>query len=86
MRNRLVASLLVALLAPASALACAMPRHLDAKELARVMADIDAAATPVPPAPSVAPAPVPAPVPAPPAPDAAPASIIPEASAGTPRS
>ncbi|MDP2309778.1 MAG: hypothetical protein Q8P18_27405 [Pseudomonadota bacterium] len=46
MTRRLAVSLLVALLAPTAALACAMPRHVEAKALANVMAEIDAADAP----------------------------------------
>ncbi|MES2639804.1 MAG: hypothetical protein V4850_09985 [Myxococcota bacterium] len=49
MTRRLVASLLIALLAPTTALACAMPRRFEAKALANVMDEIDAAAAPAAP-------------------------------------
>lgn len=74
-----------ALLAPTSALACAMPpRH--EKELARLMVEIDNAAAPAPEV-VAAPAPPAAPDPAAPAAPAAPAPVtIPEAAPPTPAS
>lgn len=74
-----------ALLAPTSALACAMP-HFEARELAQVMDEIDAAT--VAPAPVVAEVAAPAPAPKPVAPTVRPApkptaapSVIPEVAA-----
>ncbi len=77
---------LAALLAPASAFACAMP-HREDRDLAKLMADIDQAAVPAPvaetaPAPAAPVAPAETPAPAPPAPPA----VIPEVAAAAPRS
>ena len=86
MTRRLVASLLVALLAPTTALACAMPRRVEAKALVNVMDEIDAAAAPAAATVQAAPVqPAPAVQTVASAQTAPPTSMIPEAAAAQAR-